>query len=497
MAKFNKETIDKMLSLLSDKAPQFYSTHDYDRTIQCLSALCYIKYTFYYGYQDTFVEDYIQKLSRFLNTVNTVAECGTVPQHDTIVFYDSFTSDNKALTEQYLDALIANNISFVYLHKRDLNSQVCGNIKNTLLAYKNVKTIQVPNSLTGLALSQWIYNAVSANCGTKLLMQLHPYSIEECVAFAALPQRIKRYQINLTDHTFWAGCSCSDYSLEFRQYGCNLSLNKRGFNKDQILLMPFYPVMKYKPFQGFPFDISNKVLFFSGGAPYKVVDPNMTFFNLCKQILEECPNSIIAFAGGSANDTSIVDAIEKFGLIGKMYALGHRSDILEVFKRCDIYINTYPFGGGLMSQYAAQCSKPILNYLHDDIEQVISQKQPCQFTSYSLESFLSEAKKLYLDEEYRRAKGQEINSSVITVHDFNRNFITAIDDQNSPMPIEWEHDFSAAFLDQEGMFDYQNGNWQVYYGLYARLGANLLTMFPKVYISLQVHRLLKKIKLSK
>lgn len=495
MAKFNKKKLDKMLSLLAMNAQKHYGKQHYDRTIHCLSAFCYIKYTFYYGYSDAFVEDYIKKLSMLLKNHE---QCDVARPNDMIVFYDSFTSDNKALTEQYLDALIANDISFVYLHKRELKSEVCKNINKALLGYKNAKTIRVPNSLNGLSLAQWIYDTVSVNCDTKLLMQLHPYSIEECVAFSALPDRIKRYQINLTDHTFWAGSSCSDYALEFRHYGCNLSLNKRGFSKEQILLMPFYPVMKSTPFQGFPFDTSSKVLFFSGGAPYKVVNPEMTFFNLCKHILEECPNSIIAFAGGSANDTIIVDAIAKFGLKDRMYALGYRSDIFEVFKRCDIYINTFPFGGGLMCQYAAQCSKPILNFHNNGIEQVISQKQACQFTSYSLESFLSDAKKLYFDEQYRRAKGQEINSAVITVQDFNNNFITAIYDQKSTMPIEWELDFSEALLDQEGMIDYQNTNWNVYYGLYARLGGNLLKkIFPKVYIYLQVHRILKKIKLSK
>src|SRR5690606_5562315 len=35
-----------------------------------------------------------------------------------------------------------------------------------------------------------------------------------------------------------------------------------------------------------------------------------------------------------------------------------RKDIAQVFERIDIYFNTYPYGGGLMLQYAVQSGKP-------------------------------------------------------------------------------------------------------------------------------------------
>lgn len=63
-----------------------------------------------------------------------------------------------------------------------------------------------------------------------------------------------------------------------------------------------------------------------------------------------------------------------------VFLIGDRHDINEVFKHSDIFLNTYPIGGGLMTQYAAANSKPILSLgVKDEIdtyivEEMVNQK---------------------------------------------------------------------------------------------------------------------------
>lgn len=61
-----------------------------------------------------------------------------------------------------------------------------------------------------------------------------PWAMEAITAFHAFPN-VRKYLINLTDHAFWLGTSCTDYLVEFRNYGINVSRSKRGLPLSAIL----------------------------------------------------------------------------------------------------------------------------------------------------------------------------------------------------------------------------------------------------------------------
>lgn len=445
-----RQKIDSFFNRFMKGVQRCIERHHYNDAILYIKAAAKTKYDFYLGYTDETIEEYLRILSRQIKRVAQFR----VMKKKRCVFYSFSIADNKGLTQQYIDALIANNYEFLLIHIQDIEGENSEQIYKTLSTYKGAATIQVPKKLSLIKKSQWLYDTICKYGSDKLLMQLRPDSVFECIAFCALPPEIKRYNLNLTDHAYWIGKGCMDYTFEFRQYGCFLSTTQRGFNQDQVLLLPFYPVMKHAPFEGFPFDVENKTVFFSGGAFYKVFDEEQTFFKLCRKILDATQDSVIIFAG-SGDLSTMQKAISNNGLDGRFLLIGERHDILEVFKHVDIYINTYPFGGGLMTQYAAHCGVPILNYLKSRIEGCVGQKHDIHFTSSSENDLINEAKRLCSDINYRQEKGQALRNAVISIDEFNRRFEIALEKKLSPTEINISGIVETK-LDQEGKIQYEN-----------------------------------------
>ena len=67
--------------------------------------------------------------------------------------------------------------------------------------------------------------------------------------------------------------------------------------RKQILLNPLYPIIDNVLFNGFPKETEGKLVFFSGGALYKIYGQKGQFMDMMKHILEVVPNSIILYAG--------------------------------------------------------------------------------------------------------------------------------------------------------------------------------------------------------
>jgi glycosyltransferase involved in cell wall biosynthesis len=171
----------------------------------------------------------------------------------------------------------------------------------------------------------------------------------------------ERYFINLTDHAFWLGKNTGDFFLEFRNFGCNISFRYRHIPLDRLLVQPYYPLATKNLFEGFPIEKGNRVFAFSGSNYNKIYGKNFLFLKLIKEVLSQNGNLIFLLAG-NGNKKPLTKFIRKNKLQDRLLLIGSRGDLSEVFRRIDIYVNTYPFMGGLMSQYAAISCKPIIGY---------------------------------------------------------------------------------------------------------------------------------------
>lgn len=466
-----------------------------NRAIRYLKALSYIRYKFFLDIRDVYIEDKITILSQQI----VKASFKKNNYEKSIVIVDEINADYIGLMVQYLSALITGSYHILYIYEHiEHPSAARSHLMQLLNGYCKAEVKKIPSKLHGFSKSQWIYNEICKFGAKKILMNFGEWAIESCVACTALPEECNKYRINAADHCFWAGTSCADYTFEFRHYGANLTFKERGLRRDQIVYNPFYPVMKDVAFGGFPDEAKDKFIFLSGGAIYKIVDDDNTFFKHCKLILDRCPNSVILFAGADMKNTVISSGIAEFGLQGRFLPLGYRKDILEVFKRCDVYINTYPLGGGLMCQYAAQCSKPILNYKDRESEECIAQKKDCSFTSFTEDLFVDEAERLYSDNEYRKKRGEEMNHAVISKEEFDIALLSFLNTGKSIYEVRWNDDFVPKNYRIEDAIAYNNRKLASFYvKLFKLLGFDSILTMPRNVLSLGIYGIKRQLKKMK
>jgi hypothetical protein len=414
------------------KANREFVKGNYSKCLTFLKVTAYTGYYFYLGYKDENLESLLIGLS---NKIKQADNFTSTPSNR-FIFYDSFSIDNGGLVQQYLSALISIKHEIIYITERKDFMQRSSAIRTLLEEYGKAIVKVVPTELSEFAKAQFVYDSILLSNSDKLLIHTKPDSISANVAFYAISSKIMRYKINITDHTFWVGAGCLDYSFEFRPFGCTLSALERGVSKDHIFYMPFYPIMNKKQFDGYPKEADGNVVLFSGGAYYKIYDKDDTYFRIVKSILDNCPNVILLYAGiGDSQKMKL--KIAEYNMQNRFILLGQRSDITEVFEHCDIYLNTYPFGGGLMSQYAAQLGKPIVNYYTPDtakVEEFVCQRSFIELSDSSIEGLTARVKDLSESEEARKSLGQRIKACVITPDVFNDKFKSCIETKKNQMP---------------------------------------------------------------
>ena len=415
---FITQTYDKM-KRLAKKAIQ---SDDFEASLRYISAAADLAYNFNWIYVDPEFEKMIVEISSKI-----IIKKKFKPQNNHIVFYDVFALDNKGLTQQYVRALMNSGAELLFIYEGD-NLANSKNIVKELSIYPKVELFTVDSKLSQLEKIKVLYDKIIDFQPEKAFLHLKPSSATAVCLWNALPQTI-RYIINITDHAFWLGTSCIDFSIEFRNYGYTVSFEKRGLSRDQLLFQPYYPITECNSFNGFPVQVTpDNIVILTGGAFYKMYGENDIFFGILKKLLDINLKVIILIAG-SGNAKPLNDFIETNNLHNRLFLIGNRVDINSVFKRCDIYLNTYPLGGGLMVQLAAVNSKPILSYTSSEIsdnfvEGILNwgDTTNLKVTHTTLDSFFQDAKKLIYDTEYRIERGKILKRHIISAHEFNTHF---------------------------------------------------------------------------
>jgi len=429
MLDFTYKDITKYYAKIKKLAIQSYSKGNYEKTLNRIEFAAKFVYNFNFIYADQELEDLLTNISSKIIRQETKIE---FIDNNRFVFYDAFVLGNRVLTRQYVRALISNNCEFLFVFE-DYKPSEGKNILEELNAYNKCEVFLVDQTLSKTEQIKSIYHKICEYRPQKALLQLLPWSVVATCVFNALPT-VKRYQINLTDHAFWLGVNCIDYNIEFRQYGATVSVEKRNIPKERLILLRYYPIMDdVEPFKGFPELCKNKVVIFSGSAYYKIYGEQKKYFEIVKTVLDDNPSAILLFAGGG-DDKPIKQFIRTNNLQERFILLGYRKDINAVFANCDIYLGTYPMGGGLMEKYAAINAKPKL-----------------EISNYtSLDDFYAEAKKLINNKEYREEAGNLLKKEFLpTVHNFNTNFKTAILNHNTTPNFE----FTPIYIDYKNFTD--------------------------------------------
>lgn len=487
--------IDSVIAKMEAIVDRSENRNRYDKAIRYLKALSFIRYKFYLGYRNEFIESHIEQLSQHIVKAPYVSS----GNKKSIVIIDEINADYVGLMTQYIAPFIQDDYHILYLyeqieHRGDARSQ----LMQSLAKCPQATVKEIPSNKKGLGKSQWIYDEVCAFGSNKVMMNFGEWAVEHCIACYALPNDCTKYHINACDHTFWAGACSVDYSFEFRHYGANLTYKERGLGKEQIVYMPFYPVMKEVPFKGLPGESSGKFIFLSGGAAYKVVDEGKTFFRLCRIVLDKCPNAIILYAGANAGNIGngvLNDGVEQFELRERFISIGYRNDMVEVFRHSDVFLDTCPIGGGMMCQIAAQCSIPIIDYRNPAIQESVAQKSECHFTYYTEEEFVNEAVRLYSDADYRRRRGEEMYNAVVSKEEFDEALLAFVATGERKFEVKWDDEFVPRTLSPEDAINYNNKALFVFYHqLFMYLGCDSIWLMPGNFFSFVFSGIKRKLK---
>ncbi len=423
-----QQSLEKDYRFFKEQAMNLIHRGNIDDAIDAIKTAGTIAQNYCLFYADQDIETMLSDLSAI--TVKRKEKL-LKPCPGRIIFYDSFSRDNVMLTTQYINALNKLEIEFMYLTLND--KATIEKQKFFKLLKENPKVVICTGNATMSTQEsiQFIVKAAEEYCPGKVLIHTRAEDICGILPWYQFDE-IERYYVEVTDHSYWPGVNAIDYCICFRNYGYSNAVNYRGIQEKKLLILPYHPALGDYPYEGVPESVPGSVKLFSGGRVTKVLDKEDTFLNLVKRTLENHANTEFYFAGGGLIDGAarfahIQSFIKDNGLEQRFHLLGQRKDILEVTKHMDVFINTFPFGGGLMVQIAAMCGLPVVilakNGLCTSIEEFIKNDawENPDITFFSDESADEEIGKLINDSTYRRERGEALARQIIDPGAFAEN----------------------------------------------------------------------------
>lgn len=433
-----KEEIQKIYDRMKSLSLKEIGREKCHHSLACLRAAGYIAYSFGLKYCDDDIEGQLVSLSTQIKRRDNVS--GGQKNGMRCVFLDGLSEFRGGLTVQYLRAIKEAGWETLYVSDQDLGQRHRISLVKELKSNPQLRYVQVPKRTSGQGRCQFMYDAIMDFAPDFVIVHIPPYDSYAATVCYALPSTIKKYMVNYTDHSFLLGTGCMDYSLEFRSKGASISKVFRHIEETQMFMLPYYAFSEdEKPYQGLPKICDGKVVIFTGGNYWKIIDEEDTYFKLSKRILEECPNAVIVLAG-RGNDEVVRKAVERQQPGERFVVLGWRQDIGALFEHSDIYLSTYPYPGGLMGQFAARAGKPILAYDPQNkrgTESLTCQTKMVDISITEMDDFIAETKRLVNDTDYRKQKGDELRDSVLSIGQFNRMLREVVESQKpTGLPIE-------------------------------------------------------------
>lgn len=419
----------------------------YGKALDAIRTAGTIAQNFCLHYADDDLESLLSQIAGRVLKAETVE-----PVKGRILFYDSFARDNAVLSIQYIRAFISWGREFMYVTPVSLTELKRQRLYMILRQYAGAEIVCFESKMKELGGVKKLFRQIIEYKPEKALLQFKTEDIVGLLPWYVV-KGIQRYYIDVTDHSFWFGTKAIDRCIVFRNYGYSIALKYRGLKNEQILIQPFYSSTLDGSFEGIPSYIEGGVKLFSGGRITKIIGENDAFFYMIKRILDTFPNTEFYFAGGGLlNGAARMGHAEKFikdnRLERRFHLLGQRTDIRAIAEHMDIFINTYPFGGGLMVQLAARCGLPIVIYakngLCSSIEEFLRVRNdaPLGITFLDDSSYYQEIRRLISDTDYRHLQGERNKSYVLTPKEFNHQLKDTLEkDISQIIPLYHEVDY--------------------------------------------------------
>ncbi|MCI8377736.1 MAG: hypothetical protein HFH72_04355 [Lachnospiraceae bacterium] len=339
-------------------------------------------------------------------------QSGMQLNEEVVAFYDEFGLDNRGLALIYLEAFLSKGYHVMYITRAGKEipriQKLLGGDGRSSVYYIERASYKEE---TGFVLQ------IIKDSGAKAFFVYDlPSGITGSLAAHALKgSGVASFKINLTDHAFWLGAEATDFFIEFRDYGANISSQYRNISRKKLLKLPYYPqVNEEMEFQGFPFKINeNTKVVFSGGALYKTYSVDGLYYYMVEEILKRYDEVIFWYAG-KGNTTEFDNLIEKYP--DRIFRTDERKDLFQILRHCYFYLSTYPITGGLMGQYAVNAGRiPVTLLRHEECHLVLENASGLGCEFYSASEVLDFIDRIMRDDGFLELKEKYIEENVLVI----------------------------------------------------------------------------------
>lgn len=478
----DQSVIKKNIIRLKNIAQNALKQNHYEEAQAAISACAEILYNYNQYYKDDELESLVSQLSK-----RVIADTMYVCDENTILFYDGFGLDTRGFAVSFVKALRRCNYKVVYVTK----SNAIGNIPHivkelgsNVAKYINMKKYEKHVDELNKIFKQYHPKAA--------FFYTVPYDVSGAVVFHAYKNKVKRIQVDLTDHAFWLGINAADYFMAARSIGASIEMYERGIDADKIIRLDVAPYINSDMVEEkLPFDIKSTRYIFSGGALYKTLgDPNLYYYKLVNEILRQ--DDTIRFLYAGRGDSSQLDLL-KASFPERIFLIKERADFYELINNCLFYLNTYPMFGGLMMRYSALAGKIPLTLKHDnDADDILFDQANLGIEFDTYEEATEEIKKLLFDDQYRKNKEDKLKNSVIDAEKFEENLRGLIELNKTSYAFEKiepvdTHRFRSEYIER---FDYYR---DIVKAIAKRKNISLTRHYPVMFIQAILRKLRRKI----
>jgi hypothetical protein len=327
----------------------------------CVALSANLAYHFMLRYVDDDLEDLVRRLSNA-----TIPKRSCAGNATRIVFYDTYGIPQRGLTQQYLRAFDQLGVEVLYVYDAPGGYALDPKLRDELINMKSLR-ILLPQKHSSLTDKLSTLSAEICHWNpSSVFLHITPWSVDALMLWHSIVGP-RKFLVDITDHAFWLGKSFVHAFLEFSKYGISIATTHRGISTDRLRLIPYYPILDDQvPFQGWPVPPNGKVILFTGGNIYKMLDEKDTFFYSLKQIVERREDCVI-YVATTGDNAPLKKFISQSNLESKIFPLGNRRDFASLVQNCDIYLDTYPISGGLTTQFAYMLKRPVITIKYRDI----------------------------------------------------------------------------------------------------------------------------------
>ena len=479
--------LDSIIENLKKALNKELNNNNYENALRIINTTANILYSTNYYYRDDDLEDALKIVSEHL----CHADDNYKSDKEKVIFYDGFGLNSRGLVQIYLKALC--KIKKVVYVTYDRAYGAIPDVKR-ILEENDGEALFIKSHGNHIEMIDELVGIINSKTPEHFFFYSTPDAVVATTTMHAFEGKIKRYQINLTDHAFWLGAAPIDICVDFREYGASISRDYRRIPESKIVCVPYYPIInENEPFEGYPFEMkpSNRIVF-SGGALYKTLGENNKYYEIVDYILRNYQDVIFWYAG-NGDSRELDKIIDRYP--NRAYHTGERKDLYQVIKKSYLYLSTYPLCGGLMFQYAAKAGRIPITLKNGDVTEGFLVNQSSLGIEFdSLEDLYREIDRLLLDTCYHEEKEKLVRKAVIRSDRFDSLVKELVDGEyESLQHITYKLVDTVAF---RRVYLKEMTTTKLYELIATRRNAMLLKSMPEVFLCGMFIKLTKRIRNS-